>query len=219
LTPRAESKVASDLRLKKDKSPIDTLTELVAVKEAMDSFTGKGEDKEEGGAVERIVGNIMGSPIMEGIASRVAGGPAAMGADMPQDAEPEVEIPIGRPVQLPDGRIIVRKPDGTILQLKKKEVAPVPTGGEEVQISDEEIGIAMSFMESALANDRDAVEFGRTARNLAPSLTSGPIQELLKTQGVDAFLSRVSKLNPNSALLSQHGKNWTRKVAAVLLES
>jgi len=74
-------------------------------------------------------------------------------------------------------------------------------------------------MESALANDADPVNFARTARNLAPSLTSGPIQELLRTQGVDTFLNRVAKLNPGSSLLSQHGKNWTRKVAAVLLES
>lgn len=213
-----ESKVASDLRLKKDKSPIDTLTELVAVKEAMDSFTGK-DDKEEGGALERIVGNVLGSPIMEGIASRVAGGPAAVGADMPHEAEAEAEIPVNRPVQMPDGRIIVRKPDGTILQLRKKEAPPPdPTGGE-VQISDGDIETAMNFMQSALSNDADPGTFGRTARNLMPSLTSGPIQELLKTQGVDAFLSRVAKLNPNSALLSQHGKNWTRKVAAVLLES
>lgn len=212
----------SDLRSRKDKSLLESMTEMAAMKDAMESFTGKS-DEESGSALERIVGNVMGSPIMEGIASRVAGGPAAMGMAMSAQPHAEVEedpeIPIGRPVQLPDGRIIVRKADGTILQLRKKEAAPVPTGEPGASVSDEELKIAMNFMESALAADADPVNFARTARNLAPSLTSGPVQELLRTQGVDAFLVRVSKIDPGSALLSQHGKNWARKVAAVLLES
>ena len=211
-----ESKAASDLRAKKDKSPLDTLTELAAMKDAMESFTGKDE-KEEGGALERVVGNIMGSPLLEGIATRVAGGGMGMGAPQPQQEE-EPELPINQPVEMPDGRILIRKADGTIMQIRKKEKPAAPTG-EGVDISDEDISIAMHFMESSLSNDADPVEFGRAARNLAPSLTSGPIQQLLRAQGVDAFLGRVSKLNPYSALLSQHGKNWVRKVVAVLLES
>jgi len=212
-------KEVAELRAKKDKSLLDSMSEMAAMKSAFEEFGGGKE--EQGGALERIVGNVMGSPLLEGIASRVAGGPGAMGADMPQQyaQEEEPEIPVGRPVQMPDGRVIFRKADGTIMQIRKKEGVPAPTGEPGSDISDEEIGIAMQFMESALAADANPVEFGRTARNLAPSLSSGPIQALLRTQGVDAFLARVAKLNPNSALLSQHGKNWVRKVAAVLLES
>jgi hypothetical protein len=216
----AAQKEIADLRSKKDKTLLDSMSEMAAMKSAFEDFGGGKE--ESGGALERIVGNVMGSPLLEGIAARVAGGPGAMGAEMPGQQyaqEEEPEIPVGRPVQMPDGRVIFRKADGTIMQIRKKEGVPAPTGEAASSISDEEIGIAMQFMESALAADANPAEFGRTARNLAPSLTSGPIQDLMRTQGVDAFLARVSKLNPNSALLSQHGKNWVRKVAAVLLES
>jgi len=215
----AAQKEVAELRAKKDKSPVETLTELAAMKEAMESFSGKSDD-EGGSTVERIIGSVMGSPLLEGIATRVAGGaPAQNPAQEPEtETSEEPELPLNRPVQLPDGRIIMRKADGSIVQIRKKEAPPAPTGGA-VKVSDKEIEVAVQFMENALLSDTDPVAFARTARNLLPSLASGPLGQLLKVQGVDAFLERVAVLKPGSTLLQQHGKNWTRKVAVAVIES
>jgi hypothetical protein len=212
---KSETELAA-LRVKKDKSPTDTISEIVAMKTALESLTGSGE-KEEGSAFERIVGNVMDSPLISGIATRVAGGPeAAAAATNTAQPQGDIDIPFNQPVQLPDGRIIMRKTSGAIVEIKRKVPAPSPTGGP-VEVSDTDIKVAIQFMETALAGDADPDEFARTARNLAPSLASGPMRDFLKTQGVDALLERVAKLSPGSPLLSQHGKNWTRKVAKALL--
>jgi hypothetical protein len=210
----------AELRAKKEKGLIESVTELAKVREALEGFGGK----DEGGSTwERIANSVMSSPLTEGIAARIAGGvtnEAVMAAAAQPAQTPEPEIPINRPVQLPDGRIIVRRAGGQIIELRRKQAAPPPPTGESAEVvSDEDLAIAAQFMESALIGDTEPADFARAARNLVPSLTSGPLQSLLRTQGVDAFLSRVAKLNPGSTLLSQAGKNWARKVAAALLES
>jgi len=223
----AQTEVA-ELRARKDKGLVESMTEMAAVKEAIDAFSGRDDDDKPSSTWERIANTVMGSPLAEGVAARLSGGvtnEAVMAAaNSRPEADEEPEIPLNRPVQLPDGRIIVRQADGTILQLRTKRAPAVPVPDPnadptEAIVTDEEMTRAIQFMESALAGDTDPGDFARAARNLVPSLTSGPLQELLKTQGVDAFLVRVAKLSPGSSLLSQAGKNWTRKVAAALLES
>jgi hypothetical protein len=211
----AQSEVA-ELRAKKDKPMIETLAEMAAVKDAFESFGG---DKEEGSTVERIISGVMGSPLAEGIANRLsASGAMAAGGAIPNpQPQGEPEVPVNQPVHLPDGRVIVRRTNGQVVELRRKPKPPAPTGEDGIVVDDEDISVALQFMENALAGDADPEEFARTARNLVPSLASGPIAELLRAKGVDAFLSRVAKLSPGSPLLQQHGKNWTRKVAAVLL--
>lgn len=209
----AQSEVAI-LREKKDKSPVEHLTELAALKEALSTFAGS--EKEEGGTIERMMNSALGSPLAEGIAARLAGvAPPAGAPDPQQQAVTPEQVPVNVPVHLPDGRIAVRKPDGTLVALQARKKPPGPTGEEGVTISDEDVGMAIQFMEAALASDTDPVDFARTARSV---LTSGAIQAYLAAQGVDAFLARVANLKANSPLLQQHGKNWTRKVAAALLE-
>ena len=203
------------LREKKDKSTLDQLTELAAMKEAMAAFTGS-DAKEEGGTIERIVSTLAGSSLAEGVAARLAGPPPEMAAALPPaGAVAPNEIPFDKPVQLPDGRVVVRRADGTLVEIKTKNKAAAPTREEGVTISDEDVAMAIQFMESALSSDTDPSDFARTARSV---LSSGQIRAYLGAQGVDAFLDRVAKLKPGSPLLHQHGKNWTRKVAAALLE-
>lgn len=215
----------AELRAKKDKGFVESLAEIGSVKEALEAFGGK--DSDEGASTwERIANSVMSSPVAEGIAARLSGASAGEMANaqhqhaLQGQQEEEMEIPINRPVQLPDGRVIVRKPDGTILQLRTRAKSPQPTGEEPTEtVSDEELLVAVQFMEGAMASDTEPEVFARAAVNLVPSLASGPLREMLKTQGVDVFLERVAKLSPGSSLVSQAGKNWTRKVAAALLES
>jgi len=160
---------------------------------------------------------MMESPLAQGVAQRLAGGPAAVGAQVPTPEAAEPEIPINQPVSLPDGRVVVRKADGRIMEIRSKPKGHQPSGETAPAIADEDLMTAIQFMESSLDGDTEPEAFVRTARNLMPSLTNGPIVELLRAQGIDALLARVAKLKPGSRLLTQHGKNWLRKVGEVLL--
>lgn len=206
-----------ELRSKKDKSLLDSMTEMAAMKEAIETFSGGG--KEEGSVIERVIGSVMGSSLAEGVAARIAGGPEAAAVPEPNPVQEQPDIPIDKPVQLPDGRVIVRRSDGRIMELRPKQKGPTPTGEPAPAISEENLKKILPFMESALANDADPGEFVRTARSLVPEVVSGPVQTLLKSQGADAFLALVTEVSPGSPLVSgQRGRNWVRKVAAILLE-
>ncbi len=202
-----------ELRAKKDKGLVETMTELASVREAMDVFGGNKEPNES--TMERVISGVLNSSLAEGVATRLAG--PAMAAQ-PQPPQEQQELPINRPVRMPNGKIVVRREDGSVIELRKKSAQPAPTGDEPVFVSDEDIKAAISFLESALTADADPAQFARTARNLMPSLTQGSVRKMLEVQGVDEFFKRVAKLNPTSTLLMQHGKNWVRKVAAALLE-
>ena len=205
----------AELRARKDKGLTESITELSLLKEAMESLTGGGDKEESQSTVERILSSIMGSPLAEGVAARLAGPASAAVPQLPA-APPEPDLPVNRPLQLPDGRVVVRRQDGSVVQLRsKKTAAPEPPPPSD--ISDDDLRNAMQFMESALHNDSDPAEFARTASLLVPQLANGPLKETLRTQGVDAFLGRMAKLSPQSPLLSQHGKNWVRKVSAALI--
>lgn len=200
----------AELRGRKDKSSLDHLSELAAMKEAMEAFTGG--DKSES-TIERVLGGIMSSPLAEGVATRLAG--AAPAGSVPQAVEDPATavIPIDTPVVMPDGKIMVKRPNGQLVQLKKK---PPPDPNAPVSVPDSEILAVVPYMENALAADRGPQTFANTARNLMPTLISGPIGQMISKGGVDALLDRVAQLRPESPLLSQHGKNWVREVTRLL---
>jgi hypothetical protein len=206
----------SELRAKKDKGLVESLTEIATVKEALEGFGGG--DKEDGSTIERIISGVMGSPLAEGVASRLAGGGAiaAAGAQPQPAPAPAVQdpndLPINQPIQLPDGSVAVRRPDGRVVTLRPKR-KPKPGEVPEIKLDPGEVQIAIQFMEAALANDTDPEQFAASARNVVPSDIIGA----LRLQGVDHFLIKVAKLPETSPLLSMHGKSWARKVAAILV--
>lgn len=207
---------AAELRSRKERGLLESVTEMASLKEALESFAGGGDKKEEGSAIERIIQSVVGSSLAEGIAARLAGGPESMG--MVQNPSPEPEMPVNQPVRTPDGRVLVRQEDGRILELRQKARQPQPTGEAVKGPSEDDLAIILPFMEGSLASDTNPEEFVRTARSLAPGAVSGPVKQLIQAQGADAFLELVAQVRPESPLLQQHGKNWTRKVAAILLE-
>jgi hypothetical protein len=213
-TAKAE---AVELRSRKERGLLESITEMAAMKDAMESLTGGGGKKEDGGsAIERILQSVMSSSLAEGIAARLAGGPESLGM-IQNPAREEPDMPTNQPIRTPDGRVLVRQADGRIMELRQR-VRPQPTGESVSAPSMEDIASILPFMEGALANDGDPADFVRTARSLAPGAVSGPVKDLIQAQGADAFLDIVAKARPNSPLLQQHGRNWTRKVAAILLE-
>ncbi len=208
----------AEYRAKRDKPITEQLVEMQAVREAFESFGG-GE-KEEGSAVERIIGGVLNSSLAEGIAGRLAAGTIPDGAMTPPPSQemmapqdPLASVPVGQPVQLPDGRIIVKKADGSIVQLKQRQHTS-PTGEPVPELDPTEVTIAVQFMEGAYRNDTDPAQFASTARSVVPNT----VLQALRSLGVDRFLEDVAKLDPQSPLRSTvAGKNWARKVAEALL--
>lgn len=206
----------AELRGKKDKSALDMLTEVSSLKTALDEFKGGG-DESPSSTWERVAQTVMQSPILEGIGQRIAEGPGGSGGGAPSASSAEDgEMPINHPLRLPDGRVVVKKPDGKIMEIRKRKKTMTTDGGggQSIEIDPEEVKVAVSFMEGAFNNETPPEVFASTARNLIP----GGIMTALKAQGVDAFLSNVAVLEPGSPLGTQAGRNWIRKVADALMQ-
>jgi hypothetical protein len=128
----------------------------------------------------------------------------------------------GAIVRTPDGRAIVRMPDGTLRELRRKR--PVPTSAPDlsdnaVSVPDVELRQALPFLENAMTAERDPIEFAVTARSLIPGFVSGNLRRYLEMHGADGLLEQIARIQETSPLLTQAGKNWTRKaVSAVLSE-
>jgi hypothetical protein len=206
------------LRSTKDKSVLDQLTEIKMLKETFeDSGLLSSGKEEEGSTIERIIGGVMGSPLAESVASRLAGpGMAAAAGAVPQQPEAQMapspeEIPVNTPIQMPDGNVAVRRPDGSVKVLKPKR-KPKPGEPPPLDLDQPMVDLAVQYMENAINAGREPDEFAASARSLVPA----DIRRALQTHGVDHFLTSVAKLGPESPLLSMHGKQWARKVVEAL---
>lgn len=73
------------LRDKKDQPIEEQMQRMVMLKEAMDTIMG-GNEEQEGSVVERILGNLMESPLAQGIAQRISEAPPTPGQKRPPGA-------------------------------------------------------------------------------------------------------------------------------------
>lgn len=199
-----------ELRAKKDVGPVESITKLVQFKEALGSLSG-ADERSSGGTIERIANVVFGSSLAEGVAARIASPLTA-----PAPASAPVAPVQARTMRLPDGRVVLQEPDGTRYLLRPKQAPHEPTGAA-VDIPPDDLLRAIAFMESALQSDTAPALFVSTAKSLYPELAAGPLVELIRAEGVDAFAARVEELNPDSSLLEIDGRSWLRKVAAELL--
>lgn len=205
-----------ELRARKEKSPIEAMAEIAKMKEAMEVFSPSGE-KEEGGsgsAIERIINSPTVATMVDAFSSRFQSGPPSPVAVGPQG---QPELPINRPVQvqMPDGSVktLVRRPNGRVVELRRKGEAPAGGEIEHEPLDPAMVAQAVAYMEGAIRNNTPPETFASSARNLVPPSVLGQ----LRTRGVDDFLQSVAKLAPDSPLYTINGKNWARKVAAILI--
>lgn len=204
------------LRNEKSKTPIDMMKEIATMREALETLGGGSNEQQPSSAWDKLA--EVAGPIMAGIGQRISDGPIAgnsppaPGAPPPPAAAVEAEIPVNRPFRAPDGRILVRRPDGSFGQVQKKKKPSVEVqGGETVEIRPEDLPAAITFMESAMRAGTDAKIFAQTVRNvLPPSIQKAFAADKL---GVDHFLDQVASLEPGSPLASQAGRDWIREVA------
>ena len=149
-----------------------------------------------------------------------------------QQAQAEQMMPpVGVPFQAPDGNIYVRNPDDSVTQVdpaalrrqkasqtrdrqRAKGGAP-QAGPQEVETPEgtqpptqQEVQLAVDFMQNALASNTEPAQFAATARNLVPE----PILAYIQAVGIDVFLNKVARLEPGSPLTMQHGRNFAREV-------
>ena len=142
--------------------------------------------------------------------------------------------PVGVPFQAPDGNIYVRNPDDSVTQvdpgaLRRQRAgqardrqrkggggpSEAQAGSQDVETPDgtqpptqQEVQLAVEFMQNALASGTEPAQFAATARNLVPE----PILAYIQAVGIDVFLNKVARLEPGSPLTMQHGRNFAREV-------
>ena len=223
----------TELRARKDKGAVETLTELTAIKTAFDEFSG-GNESPEGGTIERLINSVLGSSVAESVAQRIAEAPAGTypgeqstqtqptQSEQPRQSE-QPELPIGKPVRAADGAILVRRPDNSVavkqpdgtkfLVKPDGSIAPLPA----TDIDPEHIKIAAQTMEKSFEMETPPEQFASKVAVFIPEDTLEAIKGMIRDVGIDSFLADVAKLPQDSPLLTQAGKNWTRQVSEHLL--
>jgi hypothetical protein len=200
------------LRLKKDKSTIETLREASDLREALSDFGG-GESKEKSGwekAIE-VAGNL---PAVQSVIQKMAGGgePAPAAQPQPIQMRPQARLMTG-----PDGNLYRQLQDGQVQLVKRRTAAAKPGEGTPAPIPDiapATVKIAVDFLESAFRGDQDPSQVATSVRSMIPP----EILTAIRERGIDGFLTDVAKLDGTSPLASQGGRNWTRKLGKALLE-
>lgn len=206
-------KELAELRVKKEKGLLETITEAASVKDALSALGGDGE-KEESSAIERVITGILNSELAGGIAQRLATGPGAA----PSTATAE-ELPPNQPVRMPDGRVVVRRTDESgrdlgVVELRRKKRSAGGAARKGPPVDPELVKMAVTYMEGAFRAGTTPEIFATSASSRVPD----GVVHSLRARGVDDFLSDVAQLESGSPLYTIAGKLWVRKVAAILVD-
>lgn len=222
------------LREKKDKSIVETLGEIASTKEAIDAITGGGDKTEETPVWERVVTQIVDSPFAKAVAHRIENAPAQPPPQPQQQVRRRVIRRVavdaqGNPVvQAQQAQPAAQQPTNTAVVDQALAEQPAPAAdGQPAQnppapvkkripppkVSEVELSIAVQYMENAV------ISGNTTPEDFAASVKSsldGKIISYIRDAGIDELL-RLAKISENSPLNSQHGKNFCRKVAKILV--
>ncbi len=209
-------------KVDKNKSIVEQMKELTAVKEALGI-----EDPTEEGVVEKIVGALSNPAALEALKGIIGSRqPAAATAPAATAAAQAEAAAAARPraVRVPDGKIYMQQGQRLVGPLRpKKKVQQVPTlnpdgtAGPVLEIpavDPEIIAQVVGFLERSFSANQDPVVVAQSYRTMVPP----DIMTVIREHGVDVFLTRVAKLPGGSVLANQAGRNWVRKVGEALVE-
>jgi hypothetical protein len=210
------------LREKKDKSFVETLGEIASTKAALDGLTG-GEAPEEAPIWERAMSTILDSPLAKAVAHRVEQAPAQP-PPQPQQVVRRVvrrRVDPNAPVQVPPQQ--AGPTDTSVMEqgLAEQPVEGAPAAApvqapkkkpEPPKFNQVEMSMAIQFMENAVTSSQSPEVFAESIRSSVP----GSIINYIRDAGIDEFL-RIARVPDSSSLNSQHGKNFIRKVAKILV--
>lgn len=217
----------AELRAKKDKSFLEQIKEIEALKDAI------GLDDQEKSGVDKII-EVISSPAVAEVAGRIMGGQQAVAAAAPQQVVQAPRPQAPQLVQDPNGTKYWAMPDGKggvrLAPAKKKpKVIPATVNPDGTQATPEiqlpEIDAAalanlIGYLERAYSNKMEPEIVAQSGKSSVPDAILTWIREhdTDQTSGVDLFLSKVAKLPASSPLASQAGKNWIRRVGKALIE-
>lgn len=214
------------LRAVKDKSIIDQAKDLAAVGEALKVVGIGGEEKEEQSTFDKIVQSDWAKEVGIGIASRIKGpdpaaqAQAAAAAQQAAQAQAIANMPINQPMRLPNGVVIMKQANGQVVQVTQQRRRRQQAQGSQAQDQPAEpevtidpaiLAQAVSFIENAINQGAEPEVFAESARAMVPK----SLVAMLQVKGVDHFYT-VAGVKDDSPLNTQRGKNFIRKVVAVL---
>jgi len=188
----------TEQRNKKDKGPLDSVEEVAKLKNALEVLSPN--EKEPSSIWEKVLDTVMNSPLAGAVAARVENAPPAQ----PQPMHPQ-EIRRRRAAQ---AMAQAQGGQGGVPTAPKKK--PKPTGPPA--LNPIEVAAAIQFMENALVNGTDPVQFAASARAMVPAQVLHSLREM----GPDRFLD-LARVPEGSQLLTQAGRNFVRKIARALL--
>lgn len=201
-----------EVRGRKELTPLQSIQGLVELKNGFEALVPSGGGEPERSGWERALDTVMGSPLLEGIAARVAGAGAV------EEEQPQQEQMVA--IRRKDGQIVhvpasyVAQAQAAAAQRQAEANGETPAQPAPPQIDAADVQKAILFMEAAFRNGTSPEIFAKSARNMVP----GDILAYIKQQGVDHFLNGVAKLEDGSPLATVVGRTWVRKVAKFLLE-
>ena len=223
------------LRAKKDKTIIEQVSEIQAIKEAFTTIGSIGEESDDRKWYEKIASTVIDNP--EGLASAFGAftgkNPAQQGggvehpqqpASLPEqpvdDAPLSLEdIPLGHPFRAEDGEVYVKvPPDGSVVPYAQAVALAEAAQAKEDQATGKpdpaDVKLAINFMESAFTAGTTASDFAASAKSMIPK----DILKYMESVGIDTFLNEVAVLEQGSPLRNQTGRTYMREVAKFLLE-
>lgn len=210
-TLRAENK---DLRERKDKSIIEQIKDMNTLKEAL------GGEEGEGSTIKEAIGMIPAA--IEGIGGIIASRNAAQ--QQPQQVQARavaqaqqrprvVRAQNGEPFVQAGNKLIPAKPKPKVVTTDAGETIEVP------KIEEPTLKLIISQLEAAFGRDEDPNIVAQSAKAMIPPDILAWIRQHHTEQvsGVDLFMQKVAKLPGTSPLATQGGRNWLRKVGAILI--
>jgi hypothetical protein len=211
------------LRAKKEKTLLEQINDVNAIKEAIGLDDDEKEDKS---MLDKVLET--GAPLLQSMISRGADGQALPG--MPQMAQ--VPQPNPAPAPRPPKDRLLRGPEGLYMQAPNGQIklvrrspnltqpgvqqkaAPGQSLTKKVpEIAPATAKIAIDFLETAYRNSQPPELVAQSVKTLVPS----DVLTAIRVLGVDGFLDDVAKVEATSPLSTQGGRNWARKLAKVLI--
>jgi hypothetical protein len=242
------------LRAMKEKSPMESLEDAVKLKEHLVDLglAADPADKDDEDDDSKMPGWVKGltvlldNPVAQGFAERIAGAPHQQQQQPPAQqqidfAALQKNLKVGQAVELPDGRLIVKREDGTLAAVaaaqvqalrqrkaalakkraaEKAAVPAVDASGNPVaaapaapplRIAKHDLARVVQFIEGAIANGTTPEQFAQTAATMA----SKPVMQAIKKQTVEWFLEQAD-VDDSSSINTQAGRDWLRRLSAVL---
>lgn len=209
-------KELAELRGRKDRSLPEQAHELQKLHETLNKTFGNNESGNEDDSKKplalRALETVMDNPdgigrLLGSMKGNVMAEPPALPAPIQRrqlPPRPRRMAPQAAAAPAPRPTVIAPAPTG--------ETVPAEAGVREP--THDEIGLAVTFLETAIASEQAPADFAETARHLIPA----EIKAFISRVGIDGFLDAISpNLTDDSLLKTMKGRRYAREVASLLL--